>query len=208
MNYYLTEEHFWRGPFFNRIIKELDYSSYLELGVSTGEKCFNLIKCEKKIGIDKSPELNIPDVFSLSTDDYFTLLSDEVKFDLIFIDALHEKVQVYRDFCNSINHLNPHGMIILHDIYPLTEQHSVQTCNGDCYEFWMELVERYPKKTAVFTGHYNDQEGTVGIYFGNEFDRNKIKNIDRSYDHFSKNISKYIHDKELTEKEIILRGTY
>lgn len=208
VQYTYYQEHFWRGEFFNKIIKELNYSSYLELGVSTGDFSFKLVECDIKIGVDNNPNISISNVVCKTTDDYFTFLDSDIKFDLIFIDAYHEKTQVFRDFYNSIEHLNENGMIILHDIYPLSEKHSDQSCNGDCYRFWIELVKNYPNKTAVFTGHYNDQEGTVGIYFGNKFDRSKIKDIDYSYSYFNENISKYIFDKELKIDEIILLGKF
>jgi predicted O-methyltransferase YrrM len=41
-----------------------------------------------------------------------------VKFDVIFIDGLHEEHQVDRDIVNSLQHLNPGGIIVLHDCLP------------------------------------------------------------------------------------------
>jgi hypothetical protein len=208
INYY--NNHNWRGVLFNRIIKELCYSSYLELGVSTGEKCYNLIECESKVGVDANSNLNIPGVISLTTDEYFNSLDSDIKFDLIYIDACHEKYQVYNDFCNSINHLNKGGMIILHDIFPLTEElTSVEMSNGNVYEMWIELVKNYPDKTATFIGFPGDPEGTIGIYFDSTedlFDKNKIKKINYSYSYFSSVIPKYIYHKTITEDEIISKG--
>jgi len=41
------------------------------------------------------------------------------KFDLIFIDGLHEYKQVIRDIIHSLNTLNHKGMILIDDVYPL-----------------------------------------------------------------------------------------
>jgi hypothetical protein len=208
INYY--NDHNWRGILFNKIIKELCYSSYLELGVATGERCYNSIKCENKVGVDTNANLNIPGVVCSTTDEYFDSLDENIKFDLIYIDACHEKYQVYNDFCNSIKHLNKGGIIVLHDIFPLTEElTSVELWNGNVYEMWIELVKNYPDKTATFIGFPGDPEGTIGIYFDSydgSFDKNKIKTINYSYDYFFSVIPKYIYHKSITEDEIILRG--
>ena len=41
------------------------------------------------------------------------------KFDLIFIDGLHEAEQVLRDVDNALEALNPNGIILVHDAKPL-----------------------------------------------------------------------------------------
>lgn len=203
-NYY--ENKYWRGIFFNRLIEELNYSSYLELGVRTGEHSFNMINCPNKVGVDANPYCsNIPGVVCYYTDDYFANLEKDVKFDLIFIDACHEKYQVYRDFLNSLEHLSDNGIIILHDIFPLTENHTCSELNHNSYELWIDLVDNYDSETATFIGYPGDQEGTVGIYFNHNknFDSTKIQNINHSYNYFLSNISKYIYHKHLNENEII-----
>ena len=206
MNYY--HNTYWRGIVFNKIIKELNYSSYLELGVHTGELCYNIVNCQNKYGVDSNPNINLPNVSCYYTDEYFNVLDKNIKFDLIYIDACHEKYQAYRDFYNSIDHLNENGMIIFHDIYPLTKEHASDTLNGNVYELWIELSKNYPNKTSTFIGFPGDQEGTIGIYFGNEFDKNKINIIDHSYEYFFENITKYIYHKTLSENQIILKSKY
>ena len=207
MNYF--NNRYWRGILFNKIIKELSYSSYLELGVSTGEYCYNMIDCKNKYGVDVDTNINLPNVFRCYTDEYFKFLDGNVKFDLIYIDAYHEKYQAYKDFYNSIDHLNGNGMIIFHDIYPLTDNHTcINTLNGNVYELWIELVKNYPNKTSTFVGFPGDPEGTIGIYFGNEFDKNKINTIEHSYEDFFENIPRYIYHKTLSENQIILKSKY
>ena len=41
----------------------------------------------------------------MTTDDYFDSVGKDVKWDIIFIDASHEKTQVLKDFNNSLEHL-------------------------------------------------------------------------------------------------------
>lgn len=198
----------WRGILFNKIIRELNYTSYLELGVSTGEHCFNLVECKNKVGVDANANLNIPNVVCDYTDEYFKKLDTKTKFDLIYIDASHEKYQVYNDFNNSTKHLNRGGMIILHDIYPLNEDFSSQQLNGDCYEFWIELVKNYPEETSTFIGYDGDPEGTIGIFLNskNNFNSDNIQELKYSYDYFINNLPKYIYHKVLTEDQLILNA--
>jgi hypothetical protein len=72
---------------------------------------------------------------------------------------------------------------------------------------WIDLVDNYYSETATFIAYPGDAEGTVGIYFNsnNNFDKNKIQNINHSYEYFFSNISRYIYHKHLTENEILAR---
>ena len=201
------EIYYWRGRFFNQLIKQLNYSSYLELGVSTGKYCWDVVECANKVGVDSNPDLNISGVICSTTDDYFNSLDSNTKFDLIFIDAFHEKNQVYKDFCNSLRYLNPGGVVVLHDIYPLNKENcNINTSNGNVYEFWIELVNNYELETAVVIGNPGDDEGTVGVYIPTSkqnFDSNLIKEMNYTYEYFSENIHKYIFRKTFNETEII-----
>lgn len=202
-NYYGDER--WRGFLFNNLIKELNYNSYLELGVRCGTNSWHLIECQNKVGVDLDENVNFPGVINCTTDEYFENLDPNVKFDLIFIDACHEKNFVYRDFCNSIKHLNNGGIIVFHDIHPLTEQHCSFNLNGNVYQFWMELVNNYKNNTFTYIGYPGHQEGTVGLYVkgGCDFDPSKISLKDYSYNYFSNNIGKYIYYKTITQNELI-----
>jgi hypothetical protein len=44
-------KHDWKGYLINDLISDLNFKSYLELGVSTGES-WKIINCEKKVGVD------------------------------------------------------------------------------------------------------------------------------------------------------------
>ena len=202
-NYYGDER--WRGFLFDNIIKELNYKSYLELGVRCGNNSWKLIECENKVGVDLDENVKFPGVINVSTDDYFENLDSNTKFDLIFIDACHEKNFVYRDFCNSYKHLNDGGMIVMHDIHPLTENHCSFSLNGNVYEFWIELVNNYSKNTFTYIGYPGHQEGTVGIYIknGSDFDPTKFSLKNYTYNHFSNNIGKYLYHRTITQNQLI-----
>ena len=98
-------------------IDKYHYKDYLELGIYHGST-FPQIKCENKDGVDikQYPECPFPVTYICSTDDFF---SNHIKkkYDIIFIDALHEELQVDKDLVNSIKWLKDNGTIVLHDCY-------------------------------------------------------------------------------------------
>jgi len=55
--------------------------------------------------------------FRMKSDQFFHE-NNNLKFDVIFIDGLHKYEQCQRDCINSMKHLNPNGIIILHDLLP------------------------------------------------------------------------------------------
>lgn len=113
-----------RYEIINRIIKSKGYKNYLEIGVRDGE-CFRMIECENKIGVDPNPTSN-DTTHVMTSDDYFSNLPTDSKFDIIFIDGLHIDDQVDRDIENSLRHLTDKGTIVLHDCNPPTEFHALE----------------------------------------------------------------------------------
>jgi predicted O-methyltransferase YrrM len=101
----------------NNLIQKNKYKSYLEIGVQGGS-CFTQINCDKRVGVD--PDKTSAATVHLTSDDYFKE-SDE-KFDIIFIDGLHESPTVIRDIENSLNHLNDGGTIVMHDCLPTSKR--------------------------------------------------------------------------------------
>ena len=65
------------------------------------------------------------------------------KYDLIFIDGLHEYKQVKTDIHNSLKSLNPGGTIVVHDCNPQEEINQrvpmphVGSWNGDVWRAWV-----------------------------------------------------------------------
>ena len=189
--------HDWKGFLINDLISDLNYKSYLELGVSIGES-WKLISCENKIGVDNN--INVANEFDgvvhATTDDYF--LNNKDKFDLIYIDALHEKNQVYKDFKNSFNILNDSGVIIFHDVNPFDISQTHFNSSGDVFELWIELAKTY--KVYIIKNEYDGD--SVGIFIKSE--NSKFIDIevkDYTYQFFSENREDFI--SYLNYEEII-----
>lgn len=119
-----------KSEIINQIIKDNDYKSYLEIGTQSA-KNFKAIKCEVKHGVD--PNVCSPYNAQLTSDEFFAV--NKNKYDVIFIDGLHESDQVIRDIDNSIKCLNKGGAIILHDTIPKSEE-----------------MQRVPREQRVWTG--------------------------------------------------------
>ena len=120
--------------------EKFNYNSYLELGIRDLTNCFNHIPCELKEGVDISPACN--PTWCMTTDEYFSTVGNEKTWDLIFIDASHERDQVMRDFENSLSRLNENGIIIMDDINP-TEPFLLSPVYCDnAWEAFAELGKR------------------------------------------------------------------
>eukprot|EP01047_Picozoa_sp_COSAG01_P102185 COSAG01_NODE_31809_length_591_cov_0.727642_1_plen_182_part_01 len=149
-----------RYDFINALIKKNKYNTYLEIGVRDN-RCFDKIKIKDKSGVDPMKdewEKNMradwdhEKVFvkyRMTSDEYFANHTD--KYDIIFIDGLHENEQVYRDIQNSLKVLNPNGSIIMHDCLPEKEEHQIvprksNYWNGDV---WKAFVRVRNERTDV-----------------------------------------------------------
>ena len=125
-----------RSLIVNNIIERKKYETYLEIGCDKNI-LFNSVKIKKKIGVDPVSGGNI----RMSSDNFFK--NNQDKFDLIFIDGLHQYAQVKRDVYNSLKFLNDNGVILLHDCMPSSfmrqaPKRSSNIWNGDV---WKNIVE-------------------------------------------------------------------
>lgn len=120
-----------RTEIIQRIIDHRGYKSYLEIGSFRNEN-FYRIRIDRKISVDPDPESYAN--YQMTSDQYFAE-SDE-KFDIIFIDGLHEHSQVWRDIRNSLEHLNPCGVIVMHDCMPKSEKMQVWDNKSHQHEEW------------------------------------------------------------------------
>tara|TARA_R100001163_G_C5068364_1_gene208505 strand:- start:10746 stop:11354 length:609 start_codon:yes stop_codon:yes gene_type:complete len=103
----------------NYLIEKNNYKRYLEIGVEGGE-ALSRIKAEIKHGVDPASKHATHHVPS---DQFFKELDSDIKYDIIFVDGLHVEDQVDRDIANSLNHLSPGGIIVVHDCNPPSEWH-------------------------------------------------------------------------------------
>ena len=140
-----------RWDIINKYIAHYSLSSFLEIGHDQGE-AFNNIIVSHKESVDPNPVTN--PTYIMTSDDFFE--SHNTKYDLIFIDGLHEHSQVYRDILNSLSHLNTGGIVILHDCHPLSEAHQVHKFmhtggewTGDCWKAFIKARATLPYNMYV-----------------------------------------------------------
>ena len=196
-NFYLGKNEQWKGNLINDIIRESNFYSYLELGVDKGST-YNLIYCKKKVGVDTYPKFE--GLVKSTTSDFF--INNEDFFDLIYIDACHEKYQVLEDFKNSYSFLSENGIIIFHDINPPTLSTTLSTFCGNVYEFWIEL-EKYAK---IHVFEYVDGD-TVGIFLKSENPSLDLELLPKEFDHdwdtFTEKKKDIIDSKNLNYTDLI-----
>ena len=122
----------YRYDIINFLIKNFNRDThYLEIGVRNPEVNFDKIDSTYKYSVDPCIELEeIPMDFIMTSDDFFKklrnneVLSNEKRFDVIFIDGLHLAEQVDRDISNSLKFLKDDGFIVMHDCNPPSEYHA------------------------------------------------------------------------------------
>ena len=130
-----------RWTLINYLIEQNGYVNYLEIGVNDA-MCIRQIIAEHKDGVDPYPGSEVgggyfPEInYPISSDNFFELIKGhDIKYDIIFIDGLHESDQVDKDLQNALNHLQPNGTIVMHD------------CNPPEYE-----IQLVPRQTGIWNG--------------------------------------------------------
>ena len=140
-----------RYDIINALIRKNNYKNYLEIGVRDNY-CFNKIKIKDKSGVDPMYDdweiknsdnwdhSKVPVKYRMTSDEYFK--KHKTKYDIIFIDGLHENEQVYRDIQNSLKCLNKGGAILMHDCLPVKEEHQVVPRQTNCWngDVWKAYV--------------------------------------------------------------------
>lgn len=126
-----------RTNILNYLIKQYNFSSYLEIGVENENTNFNKINCQFRIGVDP----NVPTCFTGTSDDFFQINLN--KFDLIFIDGDHKEEQVTKDINNAVDALTPNGIIVLHDCLPEAEWQQTEEYNNSIWTgtVWRSLAK-------------------------------------------------------------------
>lgn len=145
-------------------INKYNYKSYLEIGVLNTALNFDKIKCPVKVGVDPaihSAFYTSPDTgYMVTSDEYFKNLSDDVKFDIVFIDGLHTKEQVDKDIINSLKHLNSDGTIVLHDCSP--PRAADEATPDRCGDVWKSIYNLRKNTNDLLIGVVDTDFG-VGI---------------------------------------------
>ena len=133
--------HLNRWDVINILIRKNNYKSYLEVGTQDPTSNFNKIEIQHKVSIDPFPRGEV--TFVGTSDEYFESISEDVKYDIIFIDGLHHNDQVLKDIENSLNHLSNTGIIVCHDCLPTTEHMQERNDHGGVWlgDVWKAIAE-------------------------------------------------------------------
>jgi hypothetical protein len=146
-----------RHEIIQKIIDTKKFKTYLEIGCDENE-LFSKVKIEKKIGVDP----NSGGTHRMNSDEFYE--QNNEKFDLIFIDGLHDHRQVKKDIINSLDILNKKGFILLHDCFPLKYfdqalPRAQKHWNGDV---WRSILEcRTYKNINTFVGAFDNGIGLI-----------------------------------------------
>jgi hypothetical protein len=142
------EKRPYRFDIINFLLQKVNkpHAIYLEIGVRNPHENFDKIDCAQKYSVDPGLEnKENPVDFKLTSDDFFSaldsgkILSQDIKFDVIFIDGLHLAEQVERDIDNALRYITDDGFIVLHDCNPPTEFHARESYyyrNSPAYGLW------------------------------------------------------------------------
>ena len=130
-----------RYDIINYLIKKNNFKKYLEIGINDGD-CFKRIDIEHKDSVDPQKDKYVK--FVMTSDQFFSELEKDFKYDIILVDGLHTDQQVYKDVINSLKHLEENGIIVCHDINPPFEicqrKHPViDVWNGDSWKAFVKL---------------------------------------------------------------------
>jgi hypothetical protein len=178
-----------RHAFINKSIMSKKNCKYLEIGVQNND-VFNSIPLTliNKIGVDPIKG----GTHRMTSDNFFK--KNNIKFDVIFIDGLHEYTQCQRDFINSLNCLNENGIILLHDLIPKNsfEASVPQKQSAWTGDVWKVAVEINRSKNIDFKiANIDNGVGICKIKKNAEYIKSpELKNLEFNdfYNYYYKNL--------------------
>jgi hypothetical protein len=108
-----------RTDIINLLVRCFGFQRYLEIGL--GDPAWNFARVV-------APDRQSVDPFSVATfrvpsDEFFRSGLGHERYDLVFIDGMHEFEQCLRDIENALARLSPAGFVVVHDVNPPTEWH-------------------------------------------------------------------------------------
>jgi hypothetical protein len=173
-----------RWDIINKIIKKFNYNSYLEVGTQDPTSNFDKIDTPIKTSIDPFPRG--PVTFTGTSDEYFKSITDNVKFDIIFIDGLHHDDQVLKDIENSLKHLNENGTIVCHDCLPTTRKMQERNDHGGEWtgDVWKAIAKLRKERTDLDIKVVDTDYGCGIIRHGINQPYKAIGEDYLTYDHF------------------------
>jgi hypothetical protein len=186
-----------RFDILNYLIEKYKLINYLEIGVFQGEN-IRKVKALHKNGVDPGVEgYVVPEVdYPMTSDEFFELIKghEDIKYDIIFIDGLHEYFQVKKDIENSLKHLQPNGFIVMHDCNPVSYDAQIPNrktiaWNGDV---WKSFVE-FKQNNSNFECCVIDTDFGVGVIKNNPNPFYSTPLIDIDYQTFDSDRKKYLN---------------
>ncbi len=135
-----------RTAILNRLCRRFGNPRYLEIGCGNGRH-FGRIGSSRKTGIDPVCRDGFQPTFVGRSDDFFALPTG--LFDLVFVDGLHHADQFRRDVEQVLERLAPGGMVVCHDVNPVSEREQrvpreTRTWTGDVWKGWLALRRERP----------------------------------------------------------------
>lgn len=125
------------------------FRRYLEIGIDTGMS-LSLSKAEFNCGVDPEFAIRFPlsgtfSILRTTSDRFFESYTGE-RFDCVFIDGLHLAGQLSTDVFNALRHLDPNGLIIIHDTVPYNRvvaspKRYTAVWTGDVYRGLVPYIE-------------------------------------------------------------------
>lgn len=214
-----------RWDVINAIISLKKAQTYLEIGLAEGETFFK-INAPVRYGVDPDTTAFMEQnrkhfvknatVSTMESDRFFDIAKDaRLRFDVVFIDGLHEVEQVELDMENALLLLNPGGVIVLHDTCPpdsrfVTKTPTHKAKSGRylwCGSVWKIFPYLWRRENLVFWTVNSDYGCTV-ITLGEIEERKNHIDTDYSFDEFDlrkSNIARVFSLEEILDE---LRDRY
>ncbi|MFN9710772.1 MAG: class I SAM-dependent methyltransferase [Bacteroidota bacterium] len=190
----LKKEEYLKTPkrydIINYLLQFTSCEYYLEIGVRNPDHNFNKIKCRHKLSVDPGLEFKAnPVKYQLTSDVFFHKffhneldVSSDIKFDIIFIDGLHQSYQLERDILNTLSCISDVGFIVLHDCNPISEYHTRENFNdklSPARDNWngtsWKAFYKFRHRSDIYSACIDTDWG-VGILSKNSF-FNKLNNL-------------------------------
>jgi hypothetical protein len=142
------------------LVKWVKPINYLEIGVRYGN-VYNLVK--SLANTCYLVDINFLDLeysentikFEMTSDKFFETITNNIRFDFVFIDGDHSKEQVLKDFINVKDMVVVDGFIILHDTYPYDEIMLSPNYSHNAWEAALHIKENYHKEWEILTLPFN-----------------------------------------------------
>lgn len=148
-----------KAELINTIIMHKKYKSYLELGIGQHLWTISQIRCDFISSVDINKINDVFPSFVGTTNDFFK--NNTKTFDVIYIDADHEENAVINDFNNSVKCLNEDGIILMHDVGPLTEESTSMYAHGTAYKAFIKI--RNSNNYTAFSYEFPDDKDVLGF---------------------------------------------